>query len=850
MPGPWDKYAQQAPEADGPWSKYGAKDDSFDPAAAIQGAGQFASANYLPEITGAVGKLIPDPNAMVDAQLKGQGFNINQPEFKGATADDSRALQKKYAADSPYSYYGGGVAGAVLSAPAYGAALKGLGIAKDVPKLAQFAEGTPALTKAAAYGKNLGARMLQAGKEGAALGLASNPNNDQGDEGFNFGGRIKNAAIGGAGSALVPAAVDAVKGAANASGAMAKWAGTKALSNVGGVKPDVINEYAKFSDRINAAPSVDALKEVSDNFVGKLHSDVEAKSLSQAEAQQAYKAFESDLKDAYKTAGYDARDAVTSAQQTLKDAHNARLQQLSGDVYDTVNKLKGDVQAGSGKALDVLDKSGAKVDLAPVTAHIDETVAKLEKAGTDEALSVADKLKAYKERLLTNQETSQVGFQPSGKLEQVAPAKFENTPDSLRAQGKLLPARYINGSSEDQWLKNGILGKQVAPAVEMQPIGPKFGTANKLQAEEVKPLIQGIDRTTTYSPFAGTFDKEKNAAFKGVRAKLDEQLKNAVPEYRQMMEPVAKDASLLERVSDFGDKQSSASLLGRLDSPSQMERKAALQELGKKYGVDFLAGAKAENLPEYQLLQKAKAAQDALRPDRVAEKLDQTLATSRQKSAFDAAKSDFEQAKAKLAPFKSLAPNGAGQTQAQQKLMQLAKGKNIELEGMFHELGKLSGTDFVQAMKDNAIQEAFKKGATNGSRNTLMGAVAGWVIGGPMGAGYGAAAGRAVDQWGPAMTKRILDGAIKVSRSPSVATIRALNIPEAAKRNMIIGLENYMSKESGSAMRPQMVAQNDADREPAVIKGGKDPQIQSYAKTHKLTYDMADAILRKRGYGR
>lgn len=53
------------------------------------------------------------------------------------------------------------------------------------------------------------------------------------------------------------------------------------------------------------------------------------------------------------------------------------------------------------------------------------------------------------------------------------------------------------------------------------------------------------------------------------------------------------------------------------------------------------------------------------------------------------------------------------------------------------------------------------------------------------------------------------------------------------------------------ALAPPMAAQNeqDQDRKPAV-KGEKDPQIQSYAKTHKLTYDMAEAILRKRGYGR
>lgn len=733
MPGPWEKYAAQSKakastassSESGPWNKYkgsAPKDGGFDANAAIQGFGQFATAGYLPELTAVLGKLVPDPTAAIDAKLRAEGFKVDQPEFQGVTTDESRAMQKRLAEESPASYYGGGVAGAIASAPIYSAALKGAGIVREAAQV-KAASDAGRLARAGVAARNLGARALQAGKEGAVLGAAANPNTEEGQEGFNPTQRVFNAGVGGLISGAVPVAASAAKGAVDAGVSATKWGATKLVSSLGGVKPEVINEYVRFSERINSAPSVEALKEVSDNFVGKLASDVDAKRLTAEEAKGAFKAFESELKDAYRTAGYDARDAVTSAQQTLKDAHNSRLQQLSGDVYDTIKKLKTDVQSKSGQALETLNRSDAKVDLAGVYSQIDNTIDRLKAAGTDDALSVAQKLQDYKARIMTQ-----------------------------------------------NWAK--------------------------IDAPGAKKLIQGLDQITEYSPMAGAFDKAKNSAFKGIRAALDDSLKGSVPEYAQQMKGVAQDASLLERVSEFGDKQTAAGLLNRLESPNQMERAAALKELGKRYGVDFVEAARTENLPEHRLLQSAQARQEALRPDRVAVKIDEKLANSRQKSTFDAAQGALDTAQEKLSPFKPLAPNNAGQTMAQQKLAHLAKGNNIELEDMFRELGKLTNTDFVQAMKDRNVLAAFEKGATNGSRNTLMGAVLGFLIGsGPGGAAMGAAAGRAVDQWGPAITKKILDGAIVVSKSPSVETIKRLSIPEDAKRNMIIGLENYMIRE-------------------------------------------------------
>jgi hypothetical protein len=318
---------------------------------------------------------------------------------------------------------------------------------------------------------------------------------------------------------------------------------------------------------------------------------------------------------------------------------------------------------------------------------------------------------------------------------------------------------------------------------------------------------------------AGAFDQAKNAAFKDVRSALDQSVKAKVAEYAKAMEPVASDTDLLNRVQGFGDRQSGVGLLQRINAPNQLENRAALDQLGQRYGTDFVSGAQAENLPQYSTLQKAQAAQDALRPDLVANKIDQTLANSRQKAVLDQAQADYDAAQEKLAPFKPLAPNAAGQTTAQQKLEQLGKGNNIELTDMFQKLGQLSNTDFVQAMKDQNTLAAFRKGATNGSRNTMLGALVGWAFGGMPGAAIGGEAGHVVDQWGPAITKRVLDGAVKVANNPTVSTISQLSLPEPVKRNMVVGLENYFTngnrQVTPAQMLPEVAEQKPINRSPA-----------------------------------
>lgn len=723
----------------------------LDAAGRIVGIKNLGSAKHLNELSLAAPTL--DKNEIMNAYRSGR--------------DSVRADERQDMESNPGTTIAANIGGALVSP-----------IGEIGPEFAAAKDATKLQKLGAAVKTGIAKGAIQGGIYGAG---GSNADLTQGEVGQFAKDTALGSTIGGVIGGATPVVISGVSEGADLAKKGAKWVGAKTLSNAGGVSPDVIKEYAQFSDRINNAPTPEKLKELSDDFVGKLSDDVEAKKITSQQAKDAYAGFQSDLKDAYRTAGYDARDAVNSAQQTLKDAHGARLQQMSGDVYDTINKLKSEVQSGSVAALKTLDKSGASVDLAPVYSAIDSNIDSLNKAGTDEAMAVASKLQDYKSRLLSN--------------------NWANVP-----------------------------------------------------APDAKKLIQGLDQTTEYSPMAGSFDKAKNSAFKSVRSALDQSLKSSVPEYAEAMKPVADNADLLNRVSDFGDRQQAVNLLKNINAPNQLERRAAIQELGQKYGADFIAGAQPENLPESRFLQNAQARMDALRPDRVSENIDQKLASSRQKSAMDEANASYEASKQKLAPFKPLAPNISGQTQAQQKLTQLATGKNIEINDMFKKLGNLTNTDFVQAMHDHQIQAAFTKGATNGSRNTMfgavMGALAGYLFGGAVGAGAGVSAGvsagRAVDQWGPAITKKILDGVIRLSKNPNIETIQALDLPEPIKKNMVIGLRNYLAKapaDAGGSLPAVASSDQKANRSPAkgedlwAQNGLKKLGIQDPAQSQRLMQD-------------
>lgn len=237
MPGPWEKYQSAAPpqpenQPEGPWSRFAdpsAKpaNDDWSPQASLGGFGQGALAGYLPQAQAAAGGLIPDPNADVDAKLKGQGFSIQQPEdtYINRRDDNIRRMEMEQK-ENPKSFLGGQLAGAIATSPMAG---KAIGAIPGMAKLASLGKAGVDAAGVATKGSAL-ARIAQSAATAGAMGAVQNPGDTEGQmSGLQLGERAENAGK----SALLGGALQGgVEGV------------SKGIQVIKGM-PDFLNEFAE-----------------------------------------------------------------------------------------------------------------------------------------------------------------------------------------------------------------------------------------------------------------------------------------------------------------------------------------------------------------------------------------------------------------------------------------------------------------------------------------------------------------------------------------------------------------------------------------------------------------------------
>lgn len=156
--------------------------------AALESFGNAATLGYLPQLQAGLAKLMPDPNAKLDAELKAKGFSVKgaaEPTYV-ENRDANIARQEQLKQDFPLASGAGTVAGIGGSALLASAA---------------------APVKAAA---TVGARIIQGAKGGAAIGALANPGDTEGVvDPLQAGGRAKNAAAGGVLGAATAGAIEA-----------------------------------------------------------------------------------------------------------------------------------------------------------------------------------------------------------------------------------------------------------------------------------------------------------------------------------------------------------------------------------------------------------------------------------------------------------------------------------------------------------------------------------------------------------------------------------------------------------------------------------------------------------------
>jgi hypothetical protein len=291
------------------------------------------------------------------------------------------------------------------------------------------------------------------------------------------------------------------------------------------------------------------------------------------------------------------------------------------------------------------------------------------------------------------------------------------------------------------------------------------------------------------------------------------------------MERIAPKAALFDEViSRFGDARGTVNKLNQIGSRTAQADRELLAKLGEETGNDFVSAVQQystaqatlkdprameqikRGLPQFPVSQQAEKSSALIsRPETIKgfresqvgkEGLREKLAQAQQR--FSKTGEALTQAQETLEPIKRLGP---GSTQSVIKSM-LGAEQNIEAKKSLEQLSKLSDTDFMQLINDLRTNKALASEFRNGARNAVIGSMMGFLLGGgDIGAAAsGAVAGGAVDRFGPAVAKRILDGYLKVSASPSMQTISALKIPDEAKqfiaRSLVLG-----SARTGATLR-------------------------------------------------
>jgi len=247
----------------------------------------------------------------------------------------------------------------------------------------------------------------------------------------------------------------------------------------------------------------------------------------------------------------------------------------------------------------------------------------------------------------------------------------------------------------------------------------------KIDLVTAKEMIQAIDEIKNYSKEAGTFSSSLDRALGSLRSAIDEPLK-AIPEYSAKMKEVSSAASLLSMANDyFGDAERAFKNVDRL-------------VIGKD---PFIAQAakRLEDLTGIKINRGIESLRD-------------------------------------LRPVQNILPDTA-----EVFVNQVLTGRSPIAAKRLSILSQMADENLVELANQAILTKEFGKLVQNGSRDVnfwkeVLGsssqlALGGGVLGGPLGAMTGATVGYLVKSYGAPVTKKILDGMIKVRGIPTVQKI-------------------------------------------------------------------------------
>lgn len=634
-----------------------------------------------------------------------------------------------------------------------------------------------------------GASLANIAARSAAFGGVAGAGYSEADD---IGGVARDTVMGATIGAALPPALRGVgmagKGAVN----VAAKGGRKVLSSFGGVSEDVIERYLKNPERIRNAKGFDELYDEVSTVVRNLSDDFDNAKINYNTAKNQLAEVAENIKHSRVDSKAEALDQVRRAQGALDDAFKATKQNISEKASPSrLEPLVGDALEGL-------------------------------KARVNDGIEVANEALAVSSQ-------------------------------SIKSRSLITPLRKLSTDLGKDFADDAVLAK----AKVDKYIGILKESGGELSLPDARRFMKNMrEDVGAWSRDAGGHTGIYDRSLKQAQGIFDKRLKGLSPEYDATMAGVAEDMKVLDSSRKlFGKEQTRLSRLEGVWRPSARTQRDALKNLADKQGgempkaVDKMIDAQRtlksparlesvkQQLPETKILRKAEmqaaSTTRAAKPRAIKEAIKRSAEFHKAKSA----KARAENAKQVANKFRSFGEQGA-----EAKLKQVARGNKFARKTL-EELSALSDKDFVAAVDAAADASAFTKKMFNGSRNVNLwstmgilassimgksgvGAAGGFLMGGPVGMAFGAAVGATMDQYGPRVTKKILDGMINTRGKMSEAAIRNFDVPEKVKLELIQGFRNSVSAKaaSGASSAPSQV------RVPHIAENEERPKLKGQEK--------------------
>lgn len=369
----------------------------------------------------------------------------------------------------------------------------------------------------------------------------------------------------------------------------------------------------------------------------------------------------------------------------------------------------------------------------------------------------------------------------------------------------------------------------------------------KISGIELKKLIQGIDKDTTYSMNASHFDQLKNNFFKQLRFNLDDALKEASPVYRDLMQGVAAETKLLKNLNKYGDEITAAKSLKNFDDIVKTRYDLPmLKELedmmGSSYTKDIEAYLNLQDdivkMPQYKAFKESKEIARALKSKEHLFAIEDALKNTDEYKAFAMNEKRLVEAKLKAAGLEGITDRSIPTLFKQAAESQDPIRSRVALEKIKKLEVVLNNPELSRMLKDAGLKSAFEKGFTRGSSNVVTWGVVGEVMGqmlGFMGGGIpGVIIGKMIDRQGPKVAKILMD------KYTTLAAMERMGINTA--KIMSDKINKFLNVESlGEGVRLRSVAPGVLLPEPDKKKPVSKMTYNDFKKKSKeLSKEVAD----------